>query len=311
MRTLLLALAAFGLAPLLPAQKLEVIRVRPNIYMVASAAGNVTVQVGTQPGNDGVLLVDTYPANLTDALLAEIRKISDRPIRYILNTSADADHTGGNLAIAKIGRPVAAFSNGGLTQDTAAILSQDNVLIRMSSPKKGDAALPSGAWPILTFIDKRDFYFNGEPIQLIAQPAAHTDGDMIVFFRNSNVIAAGDVFNTLSYPVIDVERGGSIQGEVDALNRLLDLAIPENNEEGGTMVIPGHGRLCDQADLSDYRDMITIIRDRIQDGIKKGKSLQQIKAAQPTLDWDARYSKSNWTGDMFVEAAYKSLAGKK
>ncbi len=322
MRIPLLLLAC---APLLPAQqvqvqmimpggvpqlpdgvKFEVLRVRPNVYMFASTLGNVTVQVGNQPGNDGVLLVDTGNGQLTERIQAEIKKLSDKPVRYILNTNADADHTGGNAVIAKTGKPLASFASGSLGTDTAVITAQDNVLLRMSAKKNGETAMPFAAWPGLTFTEGRDFYFNGEPIQIMHAPG-HTDGDSIVFFRNSNVISSGDNFITTGFPVIDLERGGNIQGVVAALNKLLALAIPANNEEGGTMVIPGHGRLCDAADVSDYRDMITIIRDRVADGIKKGKTLAQIKDGKPTLDYEYRYGRPQWTGDMFVEAIYRSL----
>jgi cyclase len=317
MRALLagLALAACAatltLPPLAPAQtsgeiRFEVLRVRPNVYMFASSLGNVTVQVGDQPGNDGVLLVDTGNGQLTERIQAEIKKLSAKPVRYILNTNGDPEHTGGNAVIAKSGKPLAAFSSGSLGTDIAVITAQDNVLARMSA-KTNPHAMPSGAWPGLTFAGRRDFYFNGEPIQIFHEPAAHTDGDSVVFFRNSNVISAGDVFVTTGYPVIDLEHGGSINGIVNALNHLLDLAVPADNEEGGTMIIPGHGRLCDEADVSDYRDMITIIRDRVADGVKKGKTLDQVKAGRPTLDYDYRYSRPEWTGEMFIEAVYKSL----
>jgi len=293
--------------PQLPAGvKFEILHVRPNVYMFASTLGNVTVQLGTQPGNDGVLLVDTGNGQLTERIQAEIKKLSDQPVRYILNTNADADHTGGNAVIAKSGKPLASFASGSLGTDTAVITAQDNVLLRMSAKKNGETAMPFAAWPGLTFTEGRDFYFNGEPVQIIHAPG-HTDGDSIVFFRNSNVISAGDNFVTTGFPVIDLERGGNIQGVIAALNKLLALAIPANNEEGGTMIIPGHGRLCDAADVSDYRDMITIIRDRVADGIKKGKALAQIKDSKPTLDYEYRYGRPTWTGDMFVEAIYRSL----
>jgi len=296
-----------GGAPQLPAGvKFEILRVRPNVYMFASTLGNVTVQVGNQPGNDGVLLVDTGNGQLTERIQAEIKKLSDKPVRYILNTNADADHTGGNAVIAKSGQPLASFASGSLGTETAVITAQDNVLLRLSAKKNGETAMPFAAWPGLTFTEGRDFYFNGEPIQIMHAPG-HTDGDSIVFFRNSNVISAGDNFITTGFPVIDLERGGNITGVVAALNKLLALAIPANNEEGGTMIIPGHGRLCDAADVSDYRDMITIIRDRVADGIKKNKTLAQIKDGKPTLDYEYRYGRPHWTGDMFVEAIYRSL----
>jgi glyoxylase-like metal-dependent hydrolase (beta-lactamase superfamily II) len=144
-------------------------------------------------------------------------------------------------------------------------------------------------------------------------PAAHTDGDTIVYFRKSDVVSAGDLFLTDSYPVIDLKRGGSLQGVIDGLNRILDLAIPAHHEEGGTYVIPGRGRICDEFDVVEYRDMLTIFRDRIQAMIKKGLTLEQVKAARPTSDYDPEYGATAgpWTTDMFVEAAYKSLTQKR
>ncbi len=155
-------------------------------------------------------------------------------------------------------------------------------------------------------------YLNGEGIEVLHQPAAHTDGDSVVFFRRSDVVAAGDILDTTRFPVIDVARGGSIQGEIDALNRLVDLAIPSIplvSQEGGTYVIPGHGYVCDQLDVVDYRDMVTIIRDRIQSLIENGRTLDEIKAASPTKGYTPRYGSDAgpWTTNMFVEAIYKSL----
>jgi glyoxylase-like metal-dependent hydrolase (beta-lactamase superfamily II) len=294
-------LALLSLAGLAPAQdgvQTETLRVRGNVYLLASTLGNITVQVGKDPGHDGILLVDTGPGQLTGRILAEIRKLSGEPIRYIVNTSADADHTAGNAAIAKPdARPY-------YVAPEVSIYAHDNVLARMSAP---GSPVPSGAWPTLTFYDAKVFDFNGEAVQVFAEKAAHTDGDSIVLFRGSNVLSAGDIFLTTGYPVIDVKRGGSVQGEIKALNHILELTVPHAMQEGGTMVIPGHGRLCDQADVVEYRDMMTIIRDRVADLIEKGKTLEDVKAARPTRDYDRRYSTSAWTGEMLVEAVYKSL----
>jgi len=173
------------------------------------------------------------------------------------------------------------------------------------------SGVPAGAWPTLTYLEGKSFAFNGEAIQMFAEKAAHTDGDSIVLFRGSNVLSAGDIFLTTGYPVIDLERGGSIQGEIRALNHILDLTVPRSMQEGGTMVIPGHGRLCDESEVSDYRDMLTIIRDRVQDMRHKGKTLEEVKAARLSRDYDRRYSTAGWTGDMLVEAVYKSLGAAK
>jgi cyclase len=300
-----LGLAAFALAASLAlGQKVEeadgipyqVRHVHGNVYMFASTLGNVTIQVGRDPGHDGVLLVDTGPARLREAILAEIRKLSDEPVRFIINTSVDTDHMGSNEILLKPSRSVQA-------QAEVALFAQDNVLQRLSRPGSG---VPEGAWPTLTFLDQKEFAFNGESIQIFAEKG-HTDGDSIVLFRGSNVLSAGDVFLTTGYPVIDVARGGSIQGEIKALNHILDLTVPRSMQEGGTMVIPGHGRLCDQADVTDYRDMMTIIRDRVANLMHQGKTMEEVKAARLTRDYDGRYSTSAWTGDMLVEAIYKTL----
>jgi cyclase len=276
----------------------EVRHVQGNVYMFASTLGNVTIQVGKDPGHDGVLLVDTGDPRLRETLLAEIHKLSDEPVRFIINTSMDADHIGSNEVLLKPSRTYQA-------QAEVALFAQDNVLQRESRDGSG---VPSADWPTLTYLDGKSIIFNGEAVQMLYEKAAHTDGDSVVLFRGSNVLSAADIFLTTGYPVIDLERGGSIQGEILALNHILDLTVPRSMQEGGTMVIPGHGRLCDESEVSDYRDMLTIIRDRVQDLLRKGKTLEEVKAAKVSRDYDRRYSTSAWTGDMFVEAIYKSLS---
>ncbi|MGD0130836.1 MAG: MBL fold metallo-hydrolase [Bryobacteraceae bacterium] len=285
--------------------------VQGNVYMLSGAGGNITVQVG----KEGVLMVDTGLANMSDKVVAAIRKLSDGPIRYVINTHVHADHTGGNEKIASLGSTIVGGNVTGDIADAgkgASVIAHQTLLDRMSMKDGNQPAYPSGAWPTDTFTDEKDFYFDDEGIQAIHQPAAHTDGDSFVFFRRSDVVSAGDIFVTTGYPIIDLARGGSLQGEVDALNRLIALTIPAGKQEGGTMVIPGHGRLCDQADVVFYQEMVTILRDRIQSMIKKGMTLEQVKAARPTRDYDPVYGSTSgfWTTDMFVEAAYKSLGGK-
>src|SRR5580698_2722581 len=195
------------------------------------------------------------------------------------------------------------------------IIANDHVLNRMTAkPAPGQAAVPDTDWPNDEyFTPSKDFFFNNEAVIVVHQPAAHTDGDSIVFFRRSDVVSAGDVFVTTSYPIIDQQRGGTITGIIKSLNYLLDVAIPKDKQEGGTYIIPGHGRLCDEADLLEYRDMVTIIRDRIEDLVKKGKTLEQVRQSKPTLDYDGRYgaTSGNWTTDLFVEAVYKDLSARK
>jgi glyoxylase-like metal-dependent hydrolase (beta-lactamase superfamily II) len=268
--------------------------------MFASTLGNIAIQVGRDPGHDGLLLVDTGPASLRETILSEIAKLSKEPVRFIIVTGPDADHNGSNDVLLK-----PAASRVFQLQSDIALFAQDNVLQRFSRAGSG---VPSDAWPTLTFLDQKSFAFNGEAIQIFAEKNAHTDADSIVLFRGSNVIAAGDIFLTTGYPRIDIERGGGIQGEIKALNHILDLTVPRSMQEGGTMVIPGHGRLCDESEVSDYRDMLTIIRDRVQDMMHRGKSLAEIQAAKLSRDYDRRYSTSAWTGDMFIEAVYRSLS---
>jgi glyoxylase-like metal-dependent hydrolase (beta-lactamase superfamily II) len=227
------------------------------------------------------------------------------------------DHMGGNIIVRKAGVTITGANVTGDINDAtsgAAILAHQNVLNRVSAPSGKQAAMSPDAWPTDTYVTgQKELYFNDEPIVMLHQPKAHTDGDSFVFFRRSDVVAAGDIFVTTSYPYIDIENGGSIQGEIDALNNLLDIVIPRHEEEGGTYVIPGHGRICDEYDVLEYRDMITIVRDRVQNAIKKGMTLDQVRAAGYTKDFDGRWSaKSGFgTADNFVTAVYKSLSAAK
>ncbi len=296
-------------APNQPLNELHTFPVQGNISMIVGAGGNITVLTGS----DGILLVDSGLAQYADKTLEEIRKISKGPIRYIINTHVHPDHVGGNE---KIGQAGASIAGGNFTGDIkdagvgANIIAHENVLNRMSAPTGKEAPFPAKAWPNDTYFTKeKKMFFDGDPIEIIHIANAHTDGDSMVFFRRSDVISTGDLYVTTSYPIVDLDRGGNIQGILDALNRVIDISIPADKQEGGTYVIPGHGRVCDQADLVEYRDMVTIIRDRIADGVKKGLSLDQVKAAQPTLDYDGIYGSATgfWTTDKFIEAVYKSL----
>ena len=290
------------------AVEIETLKVRDNIYMLVGAGGNITVQVG----DDGVLIVDTQFAPLSEKILAAIEKLSDKPIRYIVNTHHHGDHTGGNANLRLAGRMVsggnmqAAIADAGVG---AQLIAHENVLFRLSAAT-GDQAVPADGWPTSTFFgDEKQIYFNDEGIRIIHLPNAHTDGDSIVFFRRSDVIAAGDVFVTTSYPVIDLESGGSLQGIIAALDVLVDLIIPVYGQDGGTLVIPGHGRVSNLGDVLNYREMVLVVRDRLQHMIRQGMTLEQIKAAEPTKDYDPIYGSTTgfWTTERFIEAAYRSL----
>jgi cyclase len=324
-------------------RELEILPVHGSVYMIAGAGGNVAASVG----RDGVLLVDSGAAGSSDKVLEAIGRLQrlsqskepaldlrwgaetrgtlqnslnplgpPKPIRYIINTHFHPDHTGGNEKVAKAGRT---FTGGNVAGDIAdaghgaAILAYENTLNHMSAPTGSQASTPEGAWPTDTFHQesmKLSHFFNGDAIQIIHVPNAHTDGDVVVYFRGSDVLASGDVFQMTTYPFIDVDNGGTINGIIEGCNRMLDIVIPEFRMEGGTMVIPGHGRVSDGADLAYYRDMLTIIRDRARALIKEGKTLDQVKAARITADYDPRWgaNSSTWSTERFVEAVYRTLA---
>jgi cyclase len=306
MRATLTAALLLLAAPVLAQAPLEVLPAQGNVFMIAGPGGNTTVQIG----HEAVIVVDTQTAAVSDALLAEIAKLSAKPIRHVINTSADAEHIGGNEAVSRAGtyvRLIDSFDPRGQRSE-AGIVAHVNVLARMSAPT-GDEA-PAAAWPSDTyFTEEWALYVNGEALQLIHVPQAHTDGDTMVFFRRSDVISTGDIYNTSRYPRFDAEKGGSVAGIIEGLNRILDIAIAGENQEGGTVVIPGHGRLSDETEVANYRDMVTIVRDRVAAMIDSGMTLEQVQAAKPTSDYDGIYDEPNgWTASMFVAAVYGDLA---
>jgi glyoxylase-like metal-dependent hydrolase (beta-lactamase superfamily II) len=331
--------------------QVHVMPVQGNIYMLVADGNNITLSVG----QEGVVVVNTGSVAMSDKVLAAINQLSSavtaqptvnscagancpgiwgwsspyinsiisspapaKPIRYIINTSAAADHIGGNAKLASAGFFPRVGGFGAAVESVgriASIVAHENVLNRMSAPDVKPPT-PAAALPTDTYFDEFDklpAFVNGEAVILYHAAAANTDGDSLVFFRRSDVISAGDVFSTVSYPMIDVAKGGSVQGVIDGLNQILDLAVAEYRGQGGTYVIPGRGRLSDTADVASYRNMMTMVRDRIQDLIKKGMTVEQVKAAKPTMDYDGRYGSNTgpWTTAMFIEAVYKSLKDKK
>jgi glyoxylase-like metal-dependent hydrolase (beta-lactamase superfamily II) len=324
-------------APARAAGELRVLPVRGNIYLLSGAGANITVSVG----KDGVLLVDSGLATMAEKTLAAVRELSrrvtaspaplkscigvvqgcqwwsssellpattspgaPRPISYIINTSDDADDVGGNAVIGAAGR---SFGVRNLDNSIpgAAVLAHENAALRLSKGEQTSKLAPSESYGGR---DKKLNFFNGEGVVITHPDSAHTDGDSIVYFRGSDVLAVGDVINMTSYPVIDVQRGGTVNGLIDTLNWILDVCVVEHMMEGGTIVVPGHGRLMDTADVAYYRDMVTIMRDRVRELSKRGLTLEQITAARPTRDYDGRYGKNTrWTPAQFVEAIHKTL----
>jgi cyclase len=285
---------------------IAVIKVQGNVWMLGGAGGNIAVQAGEQ----GVVVVDTGTAGLSDAVVAAIRGISPRPIRYIINTSAAPQHVGGNAALASLpGGSTTGATRGAIVS----VIAQENVYTRMTKPgPNGQPAFPVSAWPSDGYYSpRRGLIFNGEAIDIIHMPGAYSDGDSAVYFRGSNVLVTGDIFTTTNLPLVDHGQGGTYAGLLDALNALLDITVPDDLMEGGTYIIPGHGRVGDEADLVEYRDMVHQIRDRLRKLITtNGMTLAQVKAARPVIGWEGRYSQPGWTTEMFLEAVYAEFARK-
>jgi len=290
--------------------ELDVQRVSGNVHMIVGAGGNTTVFTGPE----GVMVVDTSFAPMSGRLLDAIRKLSDQPIRWVVNTHVHADHLGGNEAIAKAGRTRAGGNVvgdlGAAATSTARIIAHENVLLRLSMPAPGEPPVPSAALPTDTFFNaRRDMLFNDEVIQMFHQPNAHTDGDILIHFRKADVVTTGDLFTTVMFPFIDAPNGGTVDGYIKALNNILAITVPSNVNEGGTLVIPGHGRLSDEQDVIEYRDMLTIVRDRIREYVKRGMTLEEVRAKKPTLDFDARYGidAEFWSTARFIETIYNQM----
>ena len=307
--------SAWAWSPAIPTVEdgqVDVLPVRGNVSMLVGAGGNITVQAG----DDGVLMVDAGVESMSDEVIAAVQSISRGPLRYIVNTSEDIEHTGGNEPIALTGSTIpfrietdARVSDGRLGMDRASVISFLTVFYRMSAPTGQVAPRPEQAWPDNTYSSaQKKLYINDEPVVIMHQPS-NTDGNSIVHFRGADVLSVGDLVDLTGYPFIDIEAGGSIEAIVQGLNRVIAITVPNRKSEGGTLVIPGHGRLADQPDVVYYQQMVIIVRDRILDMLDRGMTVDQVKAARPTRDYDTRYGQDtgDWTTDMFVEVAYRSL----
>jgi glyoxylase-like metal-dependent hydrolase (beta-lactamase superfamily II) len=331
LKTLTLAAVAFAatlfLSTVLPAQQIrtprqtpfprnpdwakleiETLHVQGNVHMFANAGANIAVQTGDQ----GVLLVDSGYLQMTEKVLAAIRKLTPRPIRTIINTTLGDAHTGGNGPLVRAGFLNQAGPGIGQRQNEADLIGHGKLLALMT--EIGESKISTDRWPPSTFQGgHKDLHMNGEPVMIYHVPDAVTAGDVMVWFRKSDVVVAGGIFDQTSFPHIDVEHGGTINGIIEGLNDILDITVPAHLQEGGTMVIPAHGRISDEHDVLEYRDMVTIVRDRVQNAINKGMTLQQVKAAKPsyTYEYEPRFNRNPaWTAEMFVEAVYNTLRKK-
>jgi glyoxylase-like metal-dependent hydrolase (beta-lactamase superfamily II) len=287
--------------------EVETLKVQGQVYLLAGAGGNIAAQIGP----DSVLLVDTGYEQMASKVLAAVRKLSDKPLRTIINTTLMDSHTGANGALVKQGRQIDNTGPGlGGRPNEADLIASSSLLAVMT--EIGRDKIPVDRWPPSTYPGKqKDLSSNDEPVVVLRTPNAVTAGDSMVWFRRSDVVVTGEIMNMASFPFIDVAHGGTINGILDGLNTLLEITVPKHNQEGGTMVIPGYGRIGDEHDVLEYRDMLTIIRDRVQNAIKKGMTLQQVKALKPsvTYEYEPRFNRDPaWTAEMFVEAIYKNLS---
>ncbi|MGE0591794.1 MAG: hypothetical protein AB7G23_01570 [Vicinamibacterales bacterium] len=294
----------------------EVLPLQGSLFLIAGTGANVTVQ----NSDEGFLLIDSSSAEAAPKILEALRTIApDKPIRLIISTSTDEARTSGNAILSESGRNIWAGVGGGAGREPsrlegAPIIAHENALLRMSGLSGEPERLPYGVRPHDTFFgEKKSFFYGGEPVEIIHQPAAHSDSDLMVWFRKSDVVAAGSLYSTVEYPRIELARGGSVQGTLDALNDILDIAVPQYNNQGGTLIVPGRGRISNESDVAEYRDMVTIIVDRVRAMVDEGLTLAQVKARRPSLDYDGIYGNpgSDWTADMFLEAVYTDLVAKR
>jgi cyclase len=287
--------------PLVPnSAEVEVLPVQGNIHLIATGGSNIAVQVGEV----GALLVDSGNPEASAMVVAAVQALTSMPARFVINTSMRPGHIGGNKAIFDIGAAML-----GTTQSLGMpIVGHQNGVNRLATGALGDVSVD--LWPFDTFFGaKKTLYVNGESLEILHQPAAVTDSDVMVYFRRSDVLVTGDIFDATSYPRFQVEQGGSLQGVIDALNRIVDITVPAFNQQGGTLVIPGHGRIASESDVVEYRDMLTIIRDRVSRMIEEGLTLEDVIAVRPSLEYDGLYGADAgpWTTRMFLETVYNDL----
>jgi glyoxylase-like metal-dependent hydrolase (beta-lactamase superfamily II) len=264
-------------------------KVAEGVFMLVGAGGNI----GVSAGGDGVFLIDDQYAPLTPKIRAAVAAISDKPIRFVVNTHWHGDHTGGNKDLGEAG---------------VLIVAHENVRVRMSTEqflevfKRKFPASPEKALPVVTYDSTVTFHLNGDEIQASHVPPAHTDGDSVIHFKKANVIHAGDLFFNGLYPFIDIDSGGSFTGVIAAADRMLGMADEK------TRIIPGHGPLGDRLALKEYREMLVSVRGKIEPLVRAGKTLAEVQASKPTAAWDAKWAKGFLKPEMFTEIVYTSLS---
>ena len=270
-------------------QDFSAVQIKPtkladNFYTLEGQGGMIGVLVGP----DGVFMVDSQFAPLTEKIVAAIKQISDRPIKFLVNTHQHPDHTGGNENFAKLG---------------VTVISRDELRGRLAATT-GRGAVPPAALPMLTYKGAITLHMNGEEVRLIPVPAAHTDGDTMIHFVKANVLMPGDFYRSVQYPNIDRANGGSLKGMLDGFNTIIEIANPT------TKIVPGHGVVVDEKAVAEHRDMAIALRDRVAALIKKGQTQEQIVASKPTADYDAKVPQPGTTGERFIGQLYAELGGK-
>ncbi len=266
------------------AVQIKATKLADNLYTLEGQGGTI----GALVGPDGVFLVDSQFAPLTEKIVAAVKQITDRPIRFLVNTHQHGDHTGGNENFAKLG---------------VTLISRDELRGRLAATT-GRGAVPPAALPMLTYKGGVTLHMNGEEVRLIQVPAAHTDGDTMIYFVKADVLMTGDFYRSMGYPNIDRANGGSLKGMVDGFNAVIELATPK------TRIVPGHGAIVDEKEVAAHRDLALALRDRVAALIKKGQTQEQIVATKVTADYDAKVPGAGTTGDRFVGQLYGELGGK-